>query len=68
MDSMKKWWQSRTVIAALLAAIVQMLGIVGISPEWLTQGFTEELVTLILTGVARWGRVKASKVIAPLSG
>jgi len=67
VDNTKHWWESKTIIGALVAIFSSILGFIGFSvePEMQTE-FADLVVTLIsvIGGlIAIWGRVKAGKSI-----
>ena len=69
-SEIKNWWESRTIIAGLVAIVASALSMMGIEVPFSEQiiladiGF--ELATIIASGVAVWGRVIATKKIAPV--
>jgi hypothetical protein len=66
----KNWWESRTIIAGLIAILASGLSLMGIevpfSEQIILADIAFELATLIASGVAVWGRVIATKKIAPI--
>jgi hypothetical protein len=66
----KNWWESRTIIAGLVAIIASALSMMGIevpfSEQIIMADIAFELATIIASGVAVWGRVIATKKIAPV--
>ena len=47
----KSWWESKTVWAGLVAAVVPILAAVGVGADWLTVERQAEIVTTIGTVV-----------------
>ena len=66
----KNWWESRTIIAGLVAIVASALSMMGIevpfSEQIILADIAFELATIIASGVAVWGRVFATKKIAPV--
>lgn len=65
----KNWWESRTIIAGLVAIVASGLNLIGVeipfSEQLILADIAFELATVIAGGVAVWGRVVATKKIAP---
>jgi len=65
----KNWWESRTIIAGLVAIIASTLNLFGVelplSEQLILADLAFELATVIAGVVAIWGRVVATKKIAP---
>lgn len=69
-SEIKNWWESRTIIAGLVAIVASALSMMGIevpfSEQIILADIAFELATIIASGVAVWGRVIATKKIAPV--
>ena len=67
-SEIKNWWESRTIIAGLVAIVASALSMMGIevpfSEQIILADIAFELATIIASGVAVWGRVIATKKIA----
>jgi len=68
----KYWWESRTVIAGLVAMLASALSLMGVeipfSEQLILADIAFEMITLISGGVAVWGRVIATKkIVAPVT-
>lgn len=67
MDN-KPWWASRTIWAALIAALTPILASLHILPSWFTADSLDLVLTVVSAGSAIMFRVKATTVIkAPVA-
>lgn len=65
-DSLKPWWQSKTILALIATLIIYASSKLGILPPEIThEDVTSFLIVAAPIAVAIWGRLNATKSLAP---